>query len=172
MSKERILEREWEKLTEKVYRLKSLRFYVLRSNKWGMPGHVNDSRSSQVLSKFRTGNAGLGNRTPLEGLRRSLKFCMLCRNLGMKKYLNEEHIVMECGGLAKERKRNGLVITYAGKEDKSSKFRLFLGGDQVSDEKFLQRGRKLNSLMEDYLREVQSLIPAERASQDVGKPRN
>ena len=98
-----------EKLMKDVVSMKSLMNYSIRGEPWLMPGHVNDSKQSETIAKFRTGSAGLGNRTPFQGFQS--KVCRLCDELGPKKPLTETHVMFDCKFLRNTQKKEGL-LTY------------------------------------------------------------
>ena len=95
----KISESTWAALLEEKYRMKSLRFFSVRNDRWELPSHITDGKESKMLSRFRVGNAGLGNRAPIHGLKESIKECPLCIVSGHHFPLNEIHVVFECSTL-------------------------------------------------------------------------
>ena len=155
----RISDSAWGSLLEEMYRLKSLKHLSLRNEKWELPEHVKDSKESKVLSKFRTGNAGLGNRVPLPGKQAPMKVCPLCQSLGKILPLNEMHVTLECIHLQTAREVGGIERyrkMFKGK-DSSTLMWNYLGGDNCDSMCLLYRGRVLSTLLDQYLQKVHSL---------------
>ena len=83
--KQKILDYFWTEQMKDVYAMKSTVGMSVRGDRWTLPGHITDATESTVIAKFRTGTAGLGNRTPLKGF--FSKICRLCDNLGPERPL-------------------------------------------------------------------------------------
>ena len=131
----KISELTWESLLEDKYRMKSLRYLSLRAEKWELPGHIKDSKESKTLTKFRVGNAGLGNRAPIPGHGGNLKNCPLCMSVGIVAPLNEQHLVLTCGQMSREQELGG-INKYREKfrgKDVGTILWNFLGGDKCDD---------------------------------------
>ena len=62
-----------------------------------------------MLSRFRVGNAGLGNRAPIHGLKESIKECPLCLVSGHHFPLNEIHVAFECSTLVAVQESGGMI---------------------------------------------------------------
>ena len=146
-----IKEEAWAQVMKEVYSLKSLRYFSSRVEPWMLPGHITDSQGSAVLSRFRTGNAGLGNRAPLQN-RDRMKDCPLCKEKSRKRRLNEEHIVLQCPELRSVHRHLGFE-TFWMKYGRNSLYK-YLGGDKCTDEELLRRGSKLDDLLSQYLERV------------------
>ena len=70
--------------------------------------HVNDSDEFKALSRFRAGDAGLGNRRPnVHG--RSYKNCPWCKEMGATAALNELHVGVVCPEVAFARYTKGIT---------------------------------------------------------------
>ena len=149
-SKSRITGLVWRETVKEMYDKKSLKFYSVRNKEWELPSHVNDSEHSTVLCKVRTGNGGLGNRCPLEGMSVSLKECPFCKDRGVIRNLSEEHVLLFCPGLGDIQQKYGFK-TYMGKMMGQDRVLWrFLGGDRCSWVELLQRGRMLQSFLMEY----------------------
>ena len=146
-------EYSWGEVLKELYKLKSLVNFSVRELKWNLPKHVNDSYASGVLCRFRTGNAGLGNRTPTEfGF--MAKTCLLCAEQDASFPLNETHVAFECRVLQAKQVDVGLQ-DYSNR--RGSDLRLYLGGDKCSYSELLVRGSALAELLDEYLQKVKAL---------------
>ena len=151
VAKNKILEISWGKVLTDLYSMKSLRFYSVRGERWSLPGHVNDLDVGAMLCKYRTGNAGLGNRAPLGGRQRSQN-CLLCGERGRVRRLNEEHVVFYCMALKNKQRVLGLeAYKLHSRSDECLLWR-YLGGDGCSEELLQERGRKLVDLTACYMK--------------------
>ena len=151
----RIKDEAWAQVMKEVYSLRSLRYFSIRVEPWMLPGHITDSESSAVLSRFRTGNAGLGNRAPLRDMER-MKDCPLCKKKLRNRRLNEEHVVLQCPELRTVQRKLGFE-TFWCMYGRSSLHK-YLGGDKCSDEVLLGRGSKLDDLLKYYLERVSNQV--------------
>ena len=156
-SKARILDVEWEVLMKDVYSLKSLRNLAVRGDPWELPEHVNDSEQSRVLSKFRTGNSGIGNRAPILGLQQAQKYCLLCQEGDSKHWLNEYHVVFKCRRLRHVQVELGLQAYKIKNRNKASILRRFLGGDGCSHVVLMEGGSRLERLKDAYFTEMRTI---------------
>ena len=125
----------------------------MRSDPWELPGHVKDSEISEVLSKFRVGNAGLGNRAPLGGMSKPMKFCILCSDEKTKHPLNEFHVSFACKRLRMAQLRLGL-LAYKSRSKTDVVLHSYLGGDGCTDLVLLDRGSILAQLLDVYFGEL------------------
>ena len=74
---------------------------------------VNDSSLCGVLSRFRAGDTGLGNRRPnLAG--KMYKSCPLCLAKGIHNVLNKTHVALFCEAVSYERQVTG-ILDFASK---------------------------------------------------------
>ena len=147
-SKEKILEWTWQEVLREMYSLKSLQSYSVRDSKWELPKHINDSYRRGIISKFRTGNAGLGNRSPTDFGFHS-KICPLCKDTGSFK-LNESHLTFECKELLVKQEQYGF-IGYKKRWEHKNPMRMLLGGDKCTTEELLKRGNSLRKLQDSFL---------------------
>ena len=99
-AKTRIMEVAWQEMLRDIYSMKSLKYYSIRNEMWELPDHITDNSNSIALCLFRTGNAGLGHRMPLEGLNSQLKLCPFCSQGGTAGCkLDERHVLFKCKNL-------------------------------------------------------------------------
>ena len=121
--------------------------------------YVNDSSLCGVLSRFRAGDVGLGNRRPNQ-FGQSYKFCPLCSADGLDMPLNEWHVVLECPSVDFDRRVTG-ILEFTNKFPSSrKKFLLlkdYLGGDQASKDVMHQRSAALDSVLASWLGKVERL---------------
>ena len=146
---------EWEVLLKDVYSLKSLKHYSVRGDPWELPGHVKDAEVSEVLCKFRVGNAGLGNRAPLGGMPKPSKFCILCSEANTKHPLNEYHISFVCKKLRMTQLRLGL-LAYKSRRKNELVLHGYLGGDGCTNVALLDRGSVLIQLLDAYFQQLRN----------------
>ena len=124
---------------------------------WKKGLYVNESMACKTLARFHLGAAGLGNKAPWVGRPDRTKFCPL-RPGGVQS--NEQHIVMCCRAVEKERKETGLLTTInlgrlAGLEDEQVYYNLLNGrardGKALSRADFLAVGKALNVVLDKWL---------------------
>ena len=136
--------------------MKSLKNYSVRGNEWNLPDHVTDQDYSIVLCKARTGNSGIGNRAPLQGLKTALKICPFCYNENVVEYrLNEGHILFNCSKLRGLQTKHGFsnyLTNYKG--DKERALWAYLGGDKCTTRELLGRGKLLQGFLGDYFERI------------------
>ena len=118
--------------------------------------HLSEVLASQVISKFRMGVAGLGNKIPRKGYNQ-VSVCKLC-NSGPN---NELHIVTYCPALQEVRKTTGLLVyinssLLAGNTYEVTFANFLEGFSAIGDEKvtqhiLIQRGKILRILLDVYL---------------------
>ena len=145
-----ILTISWDKILKDVYQMKSLKFYSIRQQMWELPEHINDSEHSTVLCKFRTSNAGLGNRIPLKGFKESMKICPLCKDLNASHRLDEKHVVFFCTALRDVQSRLGFKTYLKQTKTGSDPLWRYLGGDKCEPAELLRRGKQLQGILEAY----------------------
>ena len=155
--KQKILDYYWNEQMRDIYTMKSLIGMSVRGERWTLPGHITDTSESSTIAKFRTGSAGLGNRTPLRGF--SSKVCRLCDNLGHERKLEELHIMFQCKLLHGEQASLGLLKYRFSQGGSSLKgvMRQYLGGDGCSDQELRVRGRSLEKLVAKYEEHLENL---------------
>ena len=112
---------------------------------------VNDSDLSKVISQFRSSNARLGNRAPLQN-GRQYKICRICETETSRFKNNEVHILTECSELELIRAQTG-ISNYVNamrklKHGKSNIFiaRCFLGHDGAQKDEMMIRAKALTLL--------------------------
>ena len=121
--------------------------------------HVNDSSLCGVLSRFRAGDAGLGNRRPtLAG--NMYKLCPLCLAQGINSVLNEPNVVLQCQSVSYERWATGILdfpSTYSGLRKDHLVLKDYLGGDDAGNNVLHQRAQALSFMMDTWLGKVDQL---------------
>jgi len=122
--------------------------------------HVNDSNEFRVLSMFRAGDAGLGNRRPnMHG--KSYKICPWCNELGMTVPLNELHVGAVCPGVGFVRRTKN-INQYLETNVSVSRplgviFKDFLGGDGANAQTMAVRAAALSCILESWIQLVAGL---------------
>ena len=121
--------------------------------------HVNDSSLCGVLSRFRAGDAGLGNRRPtLAG--KTYKSCPLCSAQGINNVLNEPHVVLQCQSVSFERQATGILdfaSNYSGLRKSHLVLKDYLGGDDAEYNVLHQRAQALGFMLDTWLGKVDQL---------------
>ena len=117
--------------------------------------YVNESSGSSLVAQFRLGSAGLGNRAPIDGVRRS-RWCGLCGG-----ELTDQHVVLECVELENFRKSHTGLSSFRNacrllNKPNSKIYWLLLNGyDAVGNKErkgdFTQRGIWLKNLKKHWL---------------------
>ena len=117
--------------------------------------HVNDSRASKTLCQVRGGNAQLGNRYK-NRFGKKYEWCPYCATLGVQEKLNEAHVILVCPCVSNQRRSfhiSNYMATYRTKGPISNINLLskYLGGDGANNKELMDRGRKLNVLIEKWI---------------------
>ena len=149
-AKTQIMQMSWDELLKDVYALKSLKFLSIRHDMWELPEHITDSEHSTLLCKFRTSNAGLGNRIPLSGVKMQLKICPLCQDATANFKLDEKHVVFFCNALRNLQGSLGLQAYLRATKPGTDPLWMYLGGDRCPSTELIKRGKHLQSLMDTY----------------------
>ena len=137
------------------HRLHSLK-YLPDFPSVGIQEYLDGSEASITLTKFRMGNAGLGNRSTPRVL-----VCPNCNN-GLN---NELHLAFECSSMGNLRQYPWMaqVLDQAIEHKKydfkdPKKLKSFLGGDFASKKVLLERGTFLSILLQKHLELMQESI--------------
>ena len=112
-----------------------------------------------MLSRFRAGDAGLGNRRPNQ-FGKSYKSCSLCSAVGIDEPLNESHMALVCPSVDCERRVSGILeftANYHSSRKKHLLFQDYLGGDQASKDVMHQRAGALDTVLTSWLRKIEYL---------------
>ena len=124
---------------------------------WQRKVYVNESSACKNLARFRLGATGIGNKAPRAGRPYRTKWCPLCPE-GTPS--TEQHIVISCPAVDKERSETGLQMTInlgwlAGLDNGQIYFNLLNGldkdGRRLSSGDFLDIGNKLGVLLDKWL---------------------
>jgi len=122
--------------------------------------HVNDSDEFKALSRFRAGDAGLGNRRPnVHG--RSYKNCPWCKEMGATAALDELHVGVVCPGVAFARYTKG-ITQYMKNHVSNSRpigmiFKDYLGDDGANARTMAARASCLSTVLENWIQLVAGL---------------
>ena len=148
-----------ENLTRKAS-MTSLRWMPDPIKWFSLQSHVNDSNEFRALSRFRAGDAGLGNRRPnVHG--RTYKQCPWCNTLGLLVDLNEFHVGVECPGVGFVRPAVGISHYLESRSVDSLPlgmiFKDYLGGDGANAQTMGARASSLNSILDNWLTIVTDL---------------
>ena len=117
--------------------------------------HLNDSKASRALCRFRAGNAQLGNRYK-DKYGCYHVWCPWCMDRGVQVKLSEAHVVFKCPCVSAQRRSFGISEFFnnelgSGVDSIRLVFRSYLGGDGQDKNDLLGRGRSLAILAEAWL---------------------
>ena len=120
-----------------------------------LQSHVNDSKASKALCRFRAGNAQLGNRYK-DRYGCTHVWCPWCMDRGVQVKLSEAHVVFKCPCVSAQRRSFGIsefLNNELGRGVDSIRLvlRAYLGGDGANKNDLLGRGRSLAILVETWL---------------------
>ena len=127
-----------------------------QSNGWfKLQSHVNDSKASKALCRFRAGNAQFGNRYK-DRYGCSHVWCPWCMDRGVQIKLSEAHVVFKCPCVSAQRRSFGISEFFnnelgSGVDSIRLVFRSYLGGDGSDKNDLLGRGRSMAILAEAWL---------------------
>ena len=146
------MKKEWMKCA------KSLGALPLPVNGWfKKQDHINDSIASKILCEFRSGNAKLGNRMPIDGGIR-IKLCPFCSTNEEYVLVNESHIVTQCRQLKGVRQNlniNKLLKEWCvQKISPIHQLRLLLGSDGSEPEILFERALDLALIRDAWIQEL------------------